>query len=156
MLGKDRFASLLLNKNIAPGLLLDASMIKKANSDEKRRKNKEAAIKRVKDGTHNFITSPYKKTEEDRKKLSQRMKGNNIGSKRKMTDEYRALAAKNSRGNTNVRGSRWWTNGVVYKRAKECPGDDFYLGSPPQSEETKRKRSLALTGNKNRRIQNKT
>ena len=29
---------------------------------------------------------------------------------------------------SNVRGTRWWNNGVINKRAKECPGNEYKRG----------------------------
>jgi hypothetical protein len=46
-----------------------------------------------------------------------------------MTDELREKIAEKSKGNTNVRGTRWWTNGSVMRRSKECPGEGFILGT---------------------------
>ena len=64
-----------------------------------------------------------------RKKVSERMLGNNYGSFRIMDEELRNKIANGAKGNTNVRGTKWWTNGTVNKRSKECPGKDFILGT---------------------------
>ena len=57
------------------------------------------------------------------------MKGNNYGSFRKMTDELKSKLSEKSKGNTNVRGTKWWTNGLINKRSRECPGEGFKLGT---------------------------
>lgn len=83
---------------------------------------------------------------EARKRSSDRMKGNNLGKFRKITDEYRKVAREKSKGNTNVRNYKWWTNGIEYKRAIECPEEGFILGSMENSKEQKEKISKKLKG----------
>jgi hypothetical protein len=46
-----------------------------------------------------------------------------------MTDELKNKLSEKSKGNTNVRGTKWWTDGTVNKRSKECPGINFILGT---------------------------
>jgi hypothetical protein len=75
-----------------------------------------------------LLTNPST-LEHNRKKSSERMKGNDYGSFRKMTDELKEKLKEKSKGNTNVRGTKWWTNGITLKRSKECPGKDYVLGT---------------------------
>ena len=49
----------------------------------------------------------------------------NIGQKRTATTKIKMSKAK--LGNTNVRGTRWWNNGIKNTRAKDCP-DGFVPG----------------------------
>lgn len=128
LLGKEKFTKLLINRNIAPGILNTPETIAKANGPEKKQKNSLAAKKRLQNGTHNFLLNPYKPTIEQRKKASQRMKGNKLGGLINRDDEYRKNQAEKSKGNTNVRGKCWWNNGKERKRSKEQPGDHWVKG----------------------------
>jgi hypothetical protein len=123
----------MINRNIAPGILLTKEIIEKANIKRKI-SNSIAAKKLFEKGEHNFQKYNASKYEHVRKLSSERMIGNNYGSLRKMTDELKQKLARASTGNTNVRGTRWWTNGVVNKRSKECPGENFKLGFTKRKE----------------------
>jgi hypothetical protein len=108
--GREKFLQLYLNRNLSPGILLTEEIIEKAN---KKRKisNSISAKKLLEEGRHNFQLNPnpsYKK--ENKKKTSKRMKGNNYGSLRIMTNELRQVLAEKSKGNTNVRGTVWVVN----------------------------------------------
>ena len=110
MLGKEKFLKIFLNRNIAPGILNTEETIQKAN--EKRRVSNSIAAKRLLEkGTHNFQKGENpSKLEKNRKMHSNRMKGNTLGKKRKMTDELKEKLAEKSKGNTNVRGTIWVIN----------------------------------------------
>lgn len=128
VLGKDKFLQVMINRNIAPGILLTEEMIKKAN--EKRKiSNSISAKKLFEDGNHNFQKHKAGDMVHVKKSRSQRMQGNKLGSLKHITDEYRKKQADGSRGNKNVRGTKWWTNGIINKRSIDCPGDGFYLGT---------------------------
>jgi hypothetical protein len=127
--GREKFLEKFLNRTLSPGILLTEEIIEKAN---KKRKisNSISAKKLFEEGRHNFQHCVNPSTlEHNRKKSSERMMGNNYGSFRVMTDELREKIAEKSKGNTNVRGTRWWTNGSVMRRSKECPGEGFILGT---------------------------
>lgn len=128
--GREKFLDKFLNRNLSPGILLTEESIAKANGPEKRKKCSLSAKRLFEEGKHNFqkILNPSK-LEKNRKKSSERMKGNSYGSLRKMTDELKNKLAEKSKGNTNVRGTKWWTNGVINKRSRECPGEGFLLGT---------------------------
>ncbi len=127
LLGKDRFVEIFLNRNLSPGILLTEDIIQRAN---KKRKisNSIAAKKLMEEGRHNFQLNPASNFEHVRKRCSERMKGNNYGSKRKMTTELKNKLAEKSKGNTNVRDTKWWNNGNQRKRSKECPGEEWKEG----------------------------
>lgn len=126
--GREEFLEKYLNRNLSPGILLTDEIIKKAN--EKRKiSNSLSAKKLIEEGRHNFQLKNASKCEHVRKASSERMKGNNYGTFRKMTEELKQKLAEGSKGNTNVRGTRWWNNGVINRRSKECPGEDFILGT---------------------------
>ena len=57
----------------------------------------------------------YHHSEETRKKISEARKGKH------RSDETKKKIAEASKGNINVRGTRWYNNGKISKRAKECP-----------------------------------
>ena len=126
--GREMFLDKFLNRNLSPGILLTEEIIAKAN--EKRKiSNSISAKKLIEEGRHNFQLFPAHENLECRKKTSKRMMGNNYGSFRQITDELRDKLSEKSKGNTNVRGTKWWTNGTINKRSRECPGDGFVLGT---------------------------
>lgn len=127
-MGKDRFLETFLNRNIAPGILLTEEIITRANFKRKI-SNSLSAKKLYEEGRHNFQLKNASDYDHVRKLRSERMLGNNHGSKRKMTDELKNKLSEKSKGNTNVRGTKWWTDGTVNKRSKECPGINFILGT---------------------------
>lgn len=127
MFGKEKFLSLMINRNIAPGILLTDEIIQKANVKRKV-SNSIAAKKLVEQGRHNFQTGINAGSLPHVRELnSKRMQGNKLGAQRKLTQKFRNKQADLARGNTNVRGTKWWTNGIVNRRSKECPGEGFYL-----------------------------
>jgi hypothetical protein len=128
LLGKSRFLEAFLNRNIAPGILLSDEIISKANI-KRRVSNSISAKKLFAEGRHNFQIKNSGELEHVRKLRSERMLGNNFGSKREMTADLKEKLAKKSTGNTNVRGKKWWTDGVVNRRSFECPGEKFRLGT---------------------------
>ena len=100
--GRDKFLQLYLNRNLSPGILLTEEIIEKANK-KRRISNSISAKKLIKEGRHNFqMQINPSKFEKNRKKSSERMKGNNYGSLRNMTDELKQKLAEKSKGNTNV------------------------------------------------------
>ena len=125
--GREQFLEIYLNRNLSPGILLTDEIIEKAN---KKRKisNSISAKKLIEEGRHNFQLNVAYSTEESRKKLSERMIGNNYGSFRKMTDELKQKFAEKAKGNTNVRGTKWWTDGKNNRRSINCPEENYKLG----------------------------
>jgi hypothetical protein len=129
MLGREKFLSLMINRNLAPGILNTKETIEKANV-KRRISNKISADKLVSAGTHNFLHQPNPSwKEENKEKISKRMRGNTFGALRKMTPELKQKLAEKSKGNTNVKGYKWWTNGKDNRRSKERPGDDYSPGT---------------------------
>ena len=63
----------------------------------------------------------YRHSKETRKKISDAHKGKH------RSDETKKKIAEANKGNKNVRGTRWYNNGKISKRAKECP-DGFVPG----------------------------
>lgn len=144
-LGNDRFLEVMINRNIAPGILSTPEIVAKANIKRKV-SNSIAAKRRLKNGTHNFQLANAGNLPHVRKLRSERMKGNNYGALKEITDDFRQKCADGAKGNTNVRGRKWWTNGTEYKRSVDCPGEGFYLGSKPHSSDTMNKMADAHKG----------
>ena len=67
-------------------------------------------------GRHNFQKKNDAHTPEGRKRRSERMKGNTLGSLKKITPEFRKKQADGARGNTNVRGTVWVVNDIGKRR----------------------------------------
>jgi hypothetical protein len=134
--GKEKFLKTFLNKNLSPGILLTEEMIEKANIKRKT-SNSLAAKKMLLEKRHNFQKNNAGNYEHVKKERSERMMGNNFGSKRKMTDNLKEKLAEKSKGNTNVRGTRWWNDGNKNKRSIEQPGQNFKLGIINDKEKAK-------------------
>lgn len=134
LLGRNRFCSVMINRNIAPGILNTPETIAKANGPGKRSKNSLAAKKRMEQGTHNFLVNKYEHSEEWKSKIKNRMLGENNPSKnpeivkKRITEEYRKKQAEGSKGNKNVRGKAWWNNSVDRKRSTQSPGEGWIKG----------------------------
>lgn len=133
ILGREKFLEYFINRNLAPGIINTQETIAKANIKRKV-SNRNAALKRIQDGTHNFLNNKYARTEEWRMKIKRRMNSDQNPSKnpetvkKRITEEFRKKQAEGAKGNTNVLGYKWWTDGTINKRAKECPGENFYRG----------------------------
>lgn len=127
-LGRKLFLETYLNRNLSPGIILSEEIIQKANIKRKI-SNSISAKKLIEEGRHNFQKNPAHLNENWRKKVSERMMGNDYGKFREMDDELKNKIAEGAKGNTNVRGTKWWTDGKINKRCKECPGENFKLGT---------------------------
>jgi hypothetical protein len=97
-------------------------------SEEDKKVQSEKMKKLILEGKHNFQIKNASECEHVRKLRSERMIGNTHGSKRKMTQELKNKLAEKSKGNTNVRNTKWWNNGKRRKRSKECPGEEWKEG----------------------------
>lgn len=65
-------------------------------------------------------------TDEAKKKMSDAHRGKTISDEhKKRISEW---SSEHKKGNTNVRGKKWWNNGIINKRAFECPGEGFVQG----------------------------
>jgi hypothetical protein len=131
LLGRERFVELFLNRNLSPGILLTEEIIQKAN---KKRKisNSISAKKLMEEGRHNFQLNHSSNFPHVKDLCSERMRGNNYGSKRKMTTELKNKLAEKSKGNTNVRGTKWWYNTITKekRRCLETPGEEWINKCP--------------------------
>lgn len=134
ILGKEKFLEHMINRNLAPGILNTKESIERGNI-KRRVSNSIAALKRIENGTHNFQLNKYEHSDAWKDKIKLRMKSDkNPGKnpetiKKRITDEYRKKQSDGAKGNTNVKGYKWWTNGEINKRSKSCPGERFYLGT---------------------------
>jgi len=134
ILGKEKFLEYMINRNLAPGILNTRESIERGNI-KRRVSNSIAALKRIESGTHNFQLNKYEHSDAWKDKIKLRMKSDkNPGKnpetiKKRITDEYRKKQSDGAKGNTNVKGYKWWTNGEINKRSKFCPGEGFYLGT---------------------------
>ena len=126
-LGRDKFLNLFLNRTLSPGILLTDEIIAKANIKRKI-SNSLSAKRLLEKGTHNFQLNKYIPDENHRQKSSERMKGNKLGSLRIITNELKQKLSNKSKGNTNVRNTKWWNDGKNRKRSKCCPGEGWKEG----------------------------
>lgn len=127
--GDEKFKQIFLNRNIAPGILNDSDSLARA-AEKKKISNKISQYKLLEEGRHNWQNLTDEQKQRRSKNSSEAKKGNDYGKYRKITDEYRKNAAEKSKGNTNLRGTMWWTDGKVFKRSATKPGESFYRGGP--------------------------
>jgi hypothetical protein len=126
-LGREEFLKTYINRNLSPGILLTEDIIRKAN--EKRKvSNSISAKKLLEEGKHNFQLKPAENYVHVIQKRSERMMGNKLGSLRKIDDELRKKLSEKSKGNKNVRDTKWWNDGKQRKRSKDCPGENWKEG----------------------------
>jgi len=88
--------------------------------------SKEARAKRAASLTGNTNALGHIQTEEHKAKISKANKGRQFCLGNKLTDKHKAAVAHGLRGNTNVRGYKWITNGVVSSLVQ--PGIDMPKG----------------------------
>lgn len=79
-------------------------------------------------GQHNFQIKNASSYEHVRKLRSERMMGNKIGLQRKITEELRYKLSEASKGNTNVKGKKWWNRNGERRRSEKCPGEGWKEG----------------------------
>lgn len=99
-------------------------VIERANK-KRRVSNSIAAKKMIEEGRHNFQLHKAGDKPHVRKARSQRMKGNNYGATRKITDNSRELWSEAAKGNTNVRGRIWICNDITGERYRVSP--DYHI-----------------------------
>ena len=84
------------------------------------------------------------RSEETRKRMSESHKGKNLGripwnKGKHCSEEYRQKMSESHKGKSMpdnaikkstelIKNSKWWNNGVINKRSKTCPGNDYVLG----------------------------
>jgi len=126
-IGRDKFLNEYFNRNLSPGILLTKDIIAKAN--EKRKvSNSLSAKKLLEQGRHNFQLNRGITLDHVKKLRSERMSGNKLGALRKITNELRNKLSEKSKGNTNVRDTKWWNNGEQRRRSKTSPGEGWKEG----------------------------
>ena len=81
---------------------------------------------------HNAFKKGKPKSEEARKKMAESAKGKHAGENNAFYGKHHSEESKKkmreaAKGNKNVRGTRWYNNGKINKRVKECP-DGFTPG----------------------------
>ena len=91
----------------------------KKRSEETKEKMREAAK-----GNKNSLGHHH--TEEAKKKMREAKKGKYIGEKhpnygKHLSEEHKNKLSEVNKGNTNTKGKRWYNNGKINIRAKECP-----------------------------------
>ena len=104
----------------------------KPKSEETKKKLREAAkgkhcseetrnkMREAKKGENNPFYGKHH-SEGSKKKTADAMKGNKNALGCKRSEETRNKMREAAKGNKNVRGTRWYNNGKINIRAKECP-----------------------------------
>ena len=105
-----------------------AEAISKAKKGKKLSEETKKKLSEAKKGNKYFLGKHH--SEEAKKKISTTMKGkpksedtrNKMSeAKKNMSEETKKKLSEVRKGNTNVRGMRWYNNGKISKRAYECP-----------------------------------
>lgn len=122
---------------------VQAILIRKSRTNEEVELLKQSASeqqkKLIKEGRHNFQINQEKRSQEIKKMMRERkdthgtyflgikdFKENGKKARSKLSRDKELEMMKN--WHDKVRGSKWWNNGVVNKRSKNKPGDDFIEG----------------------------
>lgn len=144
-LGREKFCSLFINRNLSPGILLEGTALenlknslKKAWESPARRELHLEHCKRMKEtGVYDKRIGVDPFSEEIKQQISKRMKSNNPmnGDECKKrhknsvnTKEEIERRRKVATGNTYTKGTKWYNNGVVSRMFKETPSEEWFLG----------------------------
>jgi hypothetical protein len=131
--GKEKFCKLLLNRNLAPGIIHDEEERERISERLKKRWANGKMKNAQKKSTATKKTRVYAKVEfsvEVRRNISKRMKENNpmfdedTRKKHKEsmnTPESLKKKSKISKGNIYVKGKTWYNNGIECKMLFDCP-----------------------------------
>lgn len=133
MLGREKFLSLMINRNLAPGILHDEQERKNISERMKKKWQNGEMIDVHKKSVSTRKSRIYKKVKfsfEIRKNISERMRKNNPMSNEAVRAKHKesinspeALKKKSLSkiGNTNTKGKHWFNNGIKTKLCLECP-----------------------------------
>jgi hypothetical protein len=133
ILGKEKFLKLMINRNLAPGILHDD--LERKNISERMKKRWETGnMKEVhKKAVETRSKRTYKKVEfslEIKRNISERMKSNNPMFNEAIRDKHKrsinspeALRKKSllKMENSYNKGKHWYNNGIETKMCLECP-----------------------------------
>jgi len=131
--GKNKFCELMINRNLAPGIVLDDCERQKISQRMKIKWKNGEMSEAHKKSTATRKNRKYNKIEksiEERLRISERMKKNNPmfndGIKRKHAESMNSIESKKkksetSKGNTYVKGKSWYNDGIKSKMLFECP-----------------------------------
>lgn len=131
--GRDKFCEMMINRNLAPGIIHDEEDKKKISIRLKKRWKDGHMSEPHKKATATRKTRVYNKvflSEEMRNSISQRMKSNNpmfdedVRRKHKEsvnTPEFQRKRSETSKGNKNCKGKTWFNNGMETKMLFDCP-----------------------------------
>lgn len=131
--GKDNFCEMMINRNLAPGILIDKDERKRISARLKERwKNggMAAAHEKAKVTRKSRVYNKVILTEEKRKQISERMKSNNPMFREEIRKKH--LESVNSieclrkkseskKGNKNCKNKHWFNNGIESRMFFECP-----------------------------------
>lgn len=131
--GKEKFCNIMLNRNLAPGIIHDQEEKKRISVRLKKRWDSGIMKEPHKKATSTRKTKVYKKvpvSKEARDAISERMRINNpmfddnVRKKHKDSMNSPESIRKKSLskiGNTNCKGKTWFNNGVQTKMLFDCP-----------------------------------
>ena len=98
-------------------------------------KNRKRTSQEFERGWETRKKNGWKFTEEQKRKISKALKGKSKGVRSKKHKENLSKAIRSlydsgkMKGHfPNLSGTKWWNNGVINKRSKECPGTGWVLG----------------------------
>lgn len=145
LLGKEKFCTIFINRNLAPGIILEGQALenlkislRNAWKNESRKKRHYEVIEKMKlDGTYEKRRGIDNLTDEAKQNISIRMTNNNpmhseeIKKKHLLavnTEKEKQRKKTQSTGNTYTKGKSWYNDGNVCVMAFLSPGDNWVKG----------------------------
>lgn len=131
--GKDAFCKIMINRNLAPGIIHDeeekqkiSNRLKKRWADGDMKEAHKKAVTTKKTKVYNKVVF----SEETRSAISERMRNNNPMFDENVRKKHKASVnspeqlrkkSESKKGNTNCKGKIWFNNGIESKMLFNCP-----------------------------------
>lgn len=142
-LGRDQFLRVFINRNLAPGIMLDGWALDNLKASlraswNKQGRREQARITMLERHARGIVNNRGRiRSSEFKQQLSHRLSVDNPMKREDVrrahheavtTPEFRERLRARNKGNTNVRGKHWWNNGVKSTMSVECPGEGWTRG----------------------------
>ena len=144
-LGKDKFCSLFINRNLSPGILLQGTALENLKLSLKKSwespKRKELHLQHCKRMKENGVYERRKGidpfSEKTKLEISVRMRDNNPMKNKEIKNKHKESVntkeeierkRKVATGNSYTKGTKWYNNGIISKMFREKPTQEWKLG----------------------------
>lgn len=157
LLGREKFLLLMINRNLAPGIIHDEREINNISERMKKRWKNGLMNEAHQKASITRKSKQYKKiiiSDEEKQKISERMKTNNPMFKEEIRKKHKeAVNSENSkrrkseiaRGNTYVKNRAWYNNGEKTGMFYSCPEGWIKGRLNPHWNHTRKKKNGKIT-----------